>query len=141
MLHIGKTHRGADIDRLDSRTQLLFLLMRYGVRHNQLLQLTLIQLLTSVSTENSVSDDRDTLPGTVLNDHIGSFYQGAARIRHVIDNDGDAVAHVTDQYHAADFVGSGPLFMDESEAKIEAVGYGCCPSSPNEHTATRGYLH
>lgn len=75
-----------------------------------------------------MSDDGDALPGAVLYNNVGSFYEGATRIRHIIDDDGNTVAHITDQYHAADFIGPGTLFVDESKSKVKSVGYGGCSS-------------
>lgn len=71
-------------------------------------------------------DDGDGGFGAVSDDDFGSFDECAARVGHVVHDDGDAVAHVAYEDHTGDFVGAGTLFVDEGEAEVEAVGYGCC---------------
>ena len=97
--------------------------MRHRIRHHQPIQLTPIQCINRISTENRVRDHGNSGFGAVLYDHVGGFAEGAARVGHVVDDDGDAVAHVADENHAGDFVGAGALFMDEGEGEIEAIGY------------------
>lgn len=46
----------------------------------------------------------------------------AASVGHVVDENGDLVLDITDENHAADLVGSRALLVDESEARVEAIG-------------------
>ena len=71
-------------------------------------------------------DDGHDLAGAVVHDGFGGLDQRAAGVGHVVDEDGNAVAHVADEDHAGDFVGAGALFVDEGEAEVEAVGDGGC---------------
>ena len=48
----------------------------------------------------------------------------AARVRHVVDEDGDLVPDVADEHHAADDVGPRALLVDQGEGHVEAVGHG-----------------
>ena len=70
--------------------------------------------------------DGDDLARFVRHYRFGGFDQSAARVGHVVDEDGDFVLDVADEDHAGDFVGARALFVDEGEAEVEAVGYGCC---------------
>jgi len=97
--------------------------MRHRVRHHEFLQLTLIQLLARVPAQNTMRDDGDGFLSAVLHHHLRSLDQRAARIGHVVDDDGDATPDVADEDHARDFVGSRSLFVDEREAEVKAVGY------------------
>lgn len=45
-----------------------------------------------------------------------------ARVGHVVDEDGAAVAHVADEHHAVDLVGALALLVDEREVDVQAVG-------------------
>jgi hypothetical protein len=70
--------------------------------------------------------DCNNLTRFVRHDCFGRFDERAACVGHVVDEDGDLVFYVADEHHAGDFIGACALFVDESEAEIEAVGYGCC---------------
>ena len=97
--------------------------MRHRVRHHEFLQLTLVQLLARIPAQNTMRNNRDGFLGAVLHHHLRSLDQRAARIGHVVDDDGDAVRDVADEDHLGDFVGARALFVDEGEAEVEAVGY------------------
>lgn len=118
--------RGTDINRLQPRTPLLLLRMRHRIRHDHPRQFTPVQRLYRVPAQDAVCDDGDDLLGAVGHHCIGGFDKGAARIRHVVDEDRDLAADVADECHFGDFVGTGALFVDEGEVEVEAVGYGCC---------------
>lgn len=117
---------GTDINRLQSRTPLLLLRMRHRIRHHHPRQLTAIQRLDGVPAQDAVCDDGDDLLGAVGHDGVGGFDEGAAGVRHVVDEDRDLAADVADEGHFGDFVGTGALFVDEGEVQVEAVGYGGC---------------
>jgi hypothetical protein len=70
--------------------------------------------------------DCNDLTRFVRHDCFGRFDERAARVGHVVDEDGDFVLDVADEDHAGDFVGARALFVDEGEAEVKAVGYGCC---------------
>jgi hypothetical protein len=74
-----------------------------------------------------MSDDSDDFASAVRHDCLSGFYERAAGVRHIVDEDGDSVLYVADEHHARDFVGAGTLFVDEGEAEVEAVGDGGCP--------------
>ena len=61
--------------------------------------------------------------GFVLHDSLGSFDKCTAGIGHIVDEDGGFVFYITDEDHARDFVGACALFVNQSEAEIEAVCY------------------
>jgi hypothetical protein len=71
-------------------------------------------------------DDRHYLAGFVRHYRFGSFDERAARIGHVVDEDGDLVFDVADEHHAGDFVRARTLFVDEGKAEVEAIGNRCC---------------
>lgn len=55
---------------------------------------------------------------------VGGVADGATRVGHVVHQDGHAVLDVPNQNHAVHFVGLLPLFVDEGEVHVEAVGDG-----------------
>lgn len=118
--------RGTNVNRLQTRTPLLLLRMRHRIRHHHPCQLTAVQRLDRVPAQDAVRDDGDDFLGAVRHDGLGGFDEGAAGVRHVVDEDGDLAADVADESHFRDFVGAGALFVDEGEVQVEAVGYGCC---------------
>jgi hypothetical protein len=71
-------------------------------------------------------DDCNDFARFVRHDGFGGFDESAARVGHVVNEDGDLVFYVADEDHTGDFVGARTLFVDEGEAEVEAVGYGCC---------------
>lgn len=73
-----------------------------------------------------MSDDSDDFARAVRHDCLSGFYERAAGVCHIINEDGDSVLHVADKHHARDFVGAGTLFVDEGEAEVEAVGDRGC---------------
>ena len=97
--------------------------MRYRIRHHQLRQLTPIQLLARVAAQNSMRHYRNCLSRAVFHNNFRSFDERAAGVSHIIDDNCDAALDIADEDHTRDFVGPGALFMNESEAKVEAVGY------------------
>ena len=97
--------------------------MRHRIRHHEFLQLTLVQLLARIPAQNTMRNNSDGFLGAVLHDHLRSLDQRAARIGHVVHDDGDATPDVAHEDHARHFVGSRSLFVDEREAEVEAVGY------------------
>ena len=102
-----------------------FLLVWDCVRDNELLQVASVELFNRVSRQNTVSDDGNGFPSTMLHDYISGLHQSTARVGHVVDDDSDAVFHVTDQDHARNLVRAGSFFVDEGEAEVEAVSDGC----------------
>lgn len=96
--------------------------MGHSVGNNKLGQLRLVELFYSIAGEDTVSDNGDSTAGTVINDDLSSLAEGAASIGHVVDNDGDLAANITDQNHTRDLVRTSALLVNKSEAKVEAVG-------------------
>ena len=66
-------------------------------------------------------DDGDDLLCTMMHDGIGGFDERAARVGHVIDENGNLTVDVTDEDHPRDFVRASSLLVDQGEAKIETV--------------------
>jgi hypothetical protein len=120
------TYSRRDIDRHDPVTQLLLLLVRNCVGADHLLKLAVVDLVDCVAAEDTVCHDRNGSSCTVLDDHVGRFAKGSASVCHVVDDDGGAALDVSDEDHAADFVGTSTLFVDERELNVEAVGDGGC---------------
>ena len=100
--------------------------MRNCVGADHLLQLAVVDLVDGVAAKDTVSHDRNGSSSAVLDHHVGRFAEGSAGVCHVVDDDGGAALDVTNEDHAADFVRTGTLFVDERELDVEAVGDGCC---------------
>ena len=110
--------RPGNIHRLNPVTPGLLLLMRYRVRDHDLAQPALVQLLDGVAGQDAVGDDGDGLAGAVVEHHVRGFHQSAARVRHIVHDDGDLLPHVAHEDHAAYLVGAGALFVDEREVEV-----------------------
>jgi hypothetical protein len=95
-----------------------------SVGNDELGQLRLVELFYSIAGENAVSNDGDSAAGTVLDDDFGGLAESAASIGHIINDDGDLAANITDQNHARDLVGTSALLVDEREAEVEAISNG-----------------
>ena len=52
---------------------------------------------------------------------------GAARVRHVVHEDGHLALGIADEDHGGDLVGALPLLVDEGELDVEPVGDGRHP--------------
>ena len=44
---------------------------------------------------------------------------------HIIDENGDAFRHVTDENHRIDFVRSLAFFMNQGEVDVQSISNGC----------------
>ena len=100
--------------------------MRNCVCANHLLKLAVVDLVDRIAAEDTVGHDGNGSSRAVLDDHVGRFAEGSASVCHVVDDDSGAALHVSDEDHAADFVGTSTLFVDERELDVEAVGDGGC---------------
>jgi hypothetical protein len=120
----SKTYSRRDIDSLDTVAQSLLLLVGNGVGDDELGQLRLVELFYSIAGENAVSNDGDSAAGTVFDDDLGGLAEGTASVGHVINDNGDLAANVTDQNHARDLVGTSALLVNESKAEVEAISDG-----------------
>jgi hypothetical protein len=119
--------RRTNIHNPQQSTPLPLIPERHRIRNHYPTQLTLIQRLDRIAAQYPMSDDRNDFARLVRHDRFRGFDERTTRVRHVVDEDRDLVLDVADQHHARDFVGARALFVDEREAEIEAVGYGCCP--------------
>jgi len=95
-----------------------------SVGDDELGQLGLVELFDSIARQNAVGDDGDGAAGSVLDDDLGGLAESTASIGHVVDDNGDLAANITDQNHTRDFVGTSAFFVDKGETEVEAVGDG-----------------
>jgi len=110
--------------------------MGNSVGDDELGQLGLVELFDSIARQNAVGDDGDGAAGSVLDDDLGGLAEGTASIGHIVDDNGDLAADITDQDHTGDLVGTSAFFVDEGEAEVEAVGDGgssLCATSVGRH--------
>ena len=119
---IKKTYRCADVDRLDPGAERLLLLVRHRVSDDDFPQLAVVERINRIATQDAVRDNGNGLLCAVLDHDVGGLGQGAARVGHVVDDDGRLVLDVADEDHARHLVGARPLLVDEGEAQIQAVG-------------------
>jgi hypothetical protein len=122
----GLRQRGTNIHNLQLLTRLHLPLHGHRVRHHDPAQLAPVQRLDRIPRQYPVSDDSNDFARAVRHDCLSGFHERAARVSHVVDEDGGAPGDVADEDHAGDFVGAGALFVDEGEAEVEAVGDGGC---------------
>jgi hypothetical protein len=118
----GLTYSRRDVDGHNPVAQLLLLLVRDRVGDHQVLQLTVVDLVDRVTAEDTVCNNCNGRCCAVLDDNVGCFAKCTASVCHVVDDDRNAALHVTNQDHAADFVRSGALLVDEGELGVEVVG-------------------
>lgn len=101
--------------------------MGHRVRDHDLAQPARVQRLDGVAAQDAVRDDGDDLGGAVGEARLGGFDECAARVGHVVDEDGDLGVDVADEGHLGNFVGAVALLVDEGEVELEVVSDGCCP--------------
>ena len=70
-----------------------------------------------------MGDDGQHLACAVLHDRLGRLDQRAARVGHVVDQDGHPVPHAAHQRHARHLVRLRTLLVDQRERKVEPVGH------------------
>jgi hypothetical protein len=119
---LGLTYSRRDVDGHNPVAQLLLLLVRDRVGDHQVLQLTVVDLVDRVTAEDTVCHNRNGRCCAVLDDNVGCFAKCTASVCHVVHDDRNAALHVTNQDHAADFVRSGALLVDEGKLGVEVVG-------------------
>lgn len=113
--------------------------MGNSVGNNELGQLGLVELFNSIAGQNAMSDNGNRTAGSMLDDDFGSLAESATSIGHIVDNDSDLAANITDQNHARDLIGPGALLVDKGETEVEAVGDGgssLCTASIGRHNNT-----
>lgn len=98
--------------------------MRNCVCANHLLKLAVVDLVDRIAAEDTVGHDGNGGSCAVLDDHVGGFAEGSAGVGHVVNDNSGTALDVSDEDHAADFVGTSTLFVDERELDVEAVGDG-----------------
>lgn len=112
------THRGANVDGLDTAALSLLPLVGDSVGDNELLELRVVEGLDGVAAEDAVGDNGDGGFGAVGHDDVGGLAQGAACVGHVVYNDGNLVRDIAYEDHAGDFVRAGALLVDEGESEV-----------------------
>ena len=111
-----------NIHNPQSRTRLNLLPKRNRIGNHDPAQLTPVQCLNRIPAQNSMSDDSNDFPSSMVHDCFGGFDKRAACVSHVVYENCDFVLDVSDEDHAGDFVRAGAFFVDEGEAEVEAVG-------------------
>lgn len=115
------TYSRRDIDRHNPVTQLLLLLVGNCVSDDQVAQLALVDLVDRIATEDTVGHDGNGSGCAVLDDDVSGFAKGSAGVCHVVDDDSCTTLDIADENHAADFVRTSTLLVNESELDVEAV--------------------
>lgn len=115
---------GRYINRLELVALTSLLAQRHRVRDHDAAEFALVERFDGVATENAVRDDGDHFLRAIGHECIRRLHQRATCVGHVVDEDGDTILHIADENHARHFIRTRALFMDESEAEVEAVGDG-----------------
>lgn len=84
-------------------------------------ELASIDSMQGVAAKDAVGDDGDDALGSVLHEGLGCLDEGSAGVCHVVDQNALLVLNDPDEDHIGHFVGSLPLFVDESELEVEVV--------------------
>lgn len=112
----------AHINDLEFGASLQLIAQRYRIGDDHLGQHALIDVVNGRSAQNSVRDDSHHLASIMLLDYGSRLSESAARVGHVVHQNAHLVNHVSDKHHAADFIGPGPLLVDQSEGQVETIG-------------------
>ena len=102
----------ANINRLQPLAHLLLIRVRHRIRHYHPAQLAPIKRLNRIAGQNSMRDNCNDFRGAMRHHRVSGFDERAARVRHIIDEDGDAGLHIADKDHTGDFIWAGALFVD-----------------------------
>lgn len=120
----GLGQGGGDINRLELVALIPFLTQRHRVGDNDAAEFAPVECFDGVAAEDAVRDDGDHFPRAIGHERIRRLHQRATCVGHVVDEDGDAVLHIANENHARHFIRTRALFMDKSEAEVEAVRDG-----------------
>lgn len=96
---LGKDGRDIQNIQLGSKKRLV-LVLRHRVGHNHLVDGRCLYAVDSVTAEDAVGQKGVDLGRTLLFAELGSACNGVARIEKVVDENADAVPHITHQHHA-----------------------------------------
>lgn len=118
----------ADLKDLQLGAPALVILLGHRVGHNDLVQCTSVDALDSISTQDTVCNERNHLRSTLLLQELCRAGNGIGRIRQVIDKDSCALSNVSNQHHGrilsvVDLCGAA-LLVDEGKRHAESVGNG-----------------
>lgn len=103
-------------------TRLRMLWQRQSIRHNQPIQLTVLDHLDGRSAQETMRHDSNALFSALLLENGGRQSQRAARVGNIVDQYRGLARHVAYQYHPAYLVCYLALFVDDGEVNVEAVG-------------------
>lgn len=135
----------ADIYRVNLATELSLLRVRYGICDHDLFELRIVDLLDRRAGKDTVSHltglaslygvgfaricayDGINFEGTVVLERLGGQDERAASVCHVVHKHTDLALHISNQDHAADFVGLLTLLVDQGEIQVEPVRNRCGP--------------
>ena len=114
--------RGTDINGLNLVTELLLLLMRDSIGHDNALQAAVVHIVNGFARKDTMDNNCIDFLCAVLHHCVGGLDKCSACIGHIINNDGNFIFHAADEDHAGDFVGTGAFLMDKGELKIKSIG-------------------
>lgn len=100
-------------------------LLRNRVGHHDRIEARVVDFADRIAAEYAMGADGVDLLGARLLQLLLGQAERAARVGHVVDEDGDAVLHVAHQHHRLHFVRSHSLFVDERKVHVQSVGYRC----------------
>src|SRR5690242_1447428 len=116
------TYSRTDVDRLDAVANLLLRLVWYCVGHNDFLEAATIQRFNSVPTQDTVSDDSDSvLCSALVNQNACGFNESTARVRHIVDENGSLASHFSDKCHPRHLIGTSALFVNKRKGQIQTI--------------------
>ena len=115
----------AHVNLLNLRALRHLVLQRDRIRHHQLLQPALVDHLERGPAEDAVCDDGEDTRRALVEQVARGEAERAARVGHVVHEDGDLALDGPDEDHPRDLVGLFTLFVEEGEVHVEAVGDGC----------------
>lgn len=118
----GEHHR--HVDALNFGAILHVAILGNCVGHHNRLEARVVDARNRRSTEDSVREDRVDFRCSGFEQFFGGVARRPARVCHVVDEDSDAIFHVTDEHHRGDFVRLLSLFVDQSEFDVESIGDG-----------------
>jgi len=118
----------ADLEDLQLGAPALVILLGHRVGHNDLVQCTSVDALDSISTQDTVCNERNHLRSALLFQEFCRAGNGVGCIRQVVDQDSCALPNVSHQHHGRVLsvvdLGGAALLVDKRKGHAEGVGNG-----------------
>lgn len=102
-------------------------------------ELGVVDVIDSLSAQQTMSDDGDDFPCSILFESLGSLDKGTTGVCHIVDQNRNLPCNITDQDHSADLIWLRPLLVNQRKVEVETI-CDCCGARCGKRKRVRGLI-